>query len=50
MIALELGTVIAEGTPAHVLADPGVLAGYLGGNSATISRSGKTLVTVGEGA
>ena len=30
MIALDLGTVIARGTPEAVLADPGVVESYLG--------------------
>ena len=40
MIALELGEVISQGTPAEVLADPRVIASYLGTDSAAINRSG----------
>lgn len=40
MIALELGAVIAEGTPAEVTSDPRVVSSYLGGDVATINRSG----------
>jgi branched-chain amino acid transport system ATP-binding protein len=40
MIALELGAVIAEGTPAEVLADQRVVDSYLGANIAVIERSG----------
>ncbi len=40
MIALELGTVIAEGTPAEVLDHPQVIASYLGSDLAAINRSG----------
>ncbi|HEY2427602.1 MAG TPA: ATP-binding cassette domain-containing protein, partial [Acidimicrobiales bacterium] len=40
MIALELGGVIAEGTPAEVLAHPAVIASYLGTDEAAINRSG----------
>ncbi|HJR26269.1 MAG TPA: ATP-binding cassette domain-containing protein [Acidimicrobiales bacterium] len=40
MIALELGEVIAEGTPEEVLANPRVVESYLGTDSAAINRSG----------
>jgi ABC-type branched-subunit amino acid transport system ATPase component len=40
MIALELGGVIAEGTPAEVLSHPAVIASYLGTDEAAINRSG----------
>ncbi|HEY4375852.1 MAG TPA: ABC transporter ATP-binding protein, partial [Acidimicrobiales bacterium] len=40
MVALELGAVIAEGTPDEVLADDRVIASYLGTDSAAIQRSG----------
>jgi ABC-type branched-subunit amino acid transport system ATPase component len=40
LIALELGAVIAEGTPAEVLAHPAVIASYLGTDETTIARSG----------
>ena len=40
MVALELGTVIARGTPAEILAHPRVIESYLGVDQATIERSG----------
>jgi branched-chain amino acid transport system ATP-binding protein len=40
LIALELGSPIAEGTPAEVLANSRVIASYLGSDEATINRSG----------
>jgi branched-chain amino acid transport system ATP-binding protein len=40
MVALELGEVIAEGTPSEVLAHPRVIESYLGTDSAAINRSG----------
>ncbi|HEX4127241.1 MAG TPA: ATP-binding cassette domain-containing protein [Acidimicrobiales bacterium] len=40
MIALELGEVIAEGTPSEVLEHPAVIESYLGTDESTINRSG----------
>jgi len=40
VVALELGRVIAHGTPAEVLAHPRVIESYLGTDAAAVSRSG----------
>jgi branched-chain amino acid transport system ATP-binding protein len=40
MVALELGSVIAEGTPAEVLDHPRVVESYLGADETAIARSG----------
>ena len=42
MVALELGAVIARGTPTEVLDHPRVIASYLGTDDAAINRSGAT--------
>lgn len=46
MVALELGTPIAWGTPAEVLADDRVIASYLGTDAAAIGRSGAVATPV----
>jgi ABC-type branched-subunit amino acid transport system ATPase component len=40
MLALELGSIIAEGTPDEVIRDPQVVSSYLGGDISVIQRSG----------
>jgi ABC-type branched-subunit amino acid transport system ATPase component len=40
IVALELGRVVLQDTPQAVLADPRVVASYLGGDLSTIQRSG----------
>jgi ABC-type branched-subunit amino acid transport system ATPase component/branched-subunit amino acid ABC-type transport system permease component len=40
LVALELGAVIATGTPDEVIHDPQVVEGYLGGTEEIIRRSG----------
>jgi ABC-type branched-subunit amino acid transport system ATPase component/MFS family permease len=40
MIALDLGEVIATGTPAEVVHEPRVVASYLGTTAAAVARSG----------
>ncbi len=42
MLALDLGTPIARGTPEEVVNDPLVVESYLGGSDAVIARSGST--------
>ena len=41
LVCLHLGQVICRGRPADVLADPEVVASYLGTDQATITRSGR---------
>jgi len=48
MVALELGAVIAEGTPEEVLAHPRVIESYLGTDDAAINRSGATATPAGQ--
>ena len=40
MVALDLGAVVAVGTPTEVVHDPRVVASYLGESEAVVSRSG----------
>jgi branched-chain amino acid transport system ATP-binding protein len=42
IIALDLGRIVAEGTPAEVIEHPAVVASYLGTDEAAITRSGAT--------
>jgi ABC-type branched-subunit amino acid transport system ATPase component/ABC-type branched-subunit amino acid transport system permease subunit len=44
LLALELGAVVSVGPPQEVIHDPRVVASYLGGDAATISRSGQVPV------
>lgn len=46
VLAMHLGRRIAYGRPEQVIADPEVIASYLGDDAAAISRSGKTPVTL----
>jgi branched-chain amino acid transport system ATP-binding protein len=43
MIALDLGEVVAVGTPQEVVRDPTVVASYLGESEAVVARSGPRL-------
>ncbi len=45
LVAMELGAVIAEGSPAEVRNHPDVVRSYLGGEIAAVERSGSTLFT-----
>ena len=40
LVAFELGRVLTSGPPAQVLADPRVVASYLGEDAAAVNRSG----------
>ena len=50
LVALELGRVIAEGTPADVLSHPDVIASYLGTDPESVAKSGRRLTTRPAGA
>jgi len=40
IIALELGSVLCQGSPSEIIADPRVISSYLGGDLNVINRSG----------
>ncbi len=44
LVAMELGSVIVQGTPDEVLGHEAVIASYLGTDAAAINRSGATVV------
>jgi len=48
LVALEVGSVISEGSPQRVLDDPRVIASYLGDDAVAVARSGAA-VTDGDG-
>jgi branched-chain amino acid transport system ATP-binding protein len=41
LLAMELGRVVAEGSPEQVITDPAVIASYLGTDQQAIARSGR---------
>jgi ABC-type branched-subunit amino acid transport system ATPase component len=43
MIALDLGEIVAIGSPTEVIQDPKVVASYLGESEAVVARSGPRL-------
>src|SRR4051812_27825312 len=47
--AMELGKVIAEGTPEEIRSDPHVIASYLGTDETAIARSGAAGAVLGNG-
>ncbi len=47
VVAMDQGTVIAEGSPAEVLTAPAVVASYLGSDRAAIDRSGPRTIDGG---
>ena len=49
VVALELGRVIAQGTPTEVLEHPQVIESYLGSSQAAVHRSGPTTPRRGRG-
>jgi branched-chain amino acid transport system ATP-binding protein len=49
MVALDQGSVVAEGAPDDVLADPTVVASLLGGDPVALSRSGRAAGPPAEG-
>jgi ABC-type branched-subunit amino acid transport system ATPase component len=43
IVALDLGHIVAQGDPTHVLNDPQVVASYVGTDPTAIARSGATV-------